>query len=481
MLLYGERIGAGVRAVVPPGDGSPEDDFPTRIQGAVFGYVRGQLLFSLIMGTSAGVVPVRPRRRSGSSPTARRYALAFGAFYGFAELIPYIGPAVGAFPPVIIALFSGDPLDALWLAIMFTALQQIEGHVVAPQRVRPRAAHQPAAGDLRAAARRAALRLPRRVHRAADRGDRCARRSSTCAATSRSSRGRAPAAVARRRGRDRGRRAARSAGAGVAPGVDAVCPACGTELGDADEAAIAACRRAVVDQRRSGVSQALRRAARAARASRSRPSRGERIAIIGPNGAGKTTLLQILAGVAAADAAARVVARPTDGRLGAAAAGALLEALGGREPAPVRAAGEGRRRRRRGRADARADRPARPRRRRGRQALGRQPPAGEHRRSACSRSPPVAAARRAVVVARPAPARAAVGRSSAASPRRGTTVVYSTHNVGEAERYADRVLVLADGELLFSGTPARARAAVGRREPRLRGAPSCASSTSAGH
>jgi ABC-2 type transport system ATP-binding protein len=37
---------------------------------------------------------------------------------------------------------------------------------------------------------------------------------------------------------------------------------------------------------------------------------------------------------------------------------------------------------------------------------------------------------------------------------RGTTVVYSTHNVAEAERYADRVLVLVDGELLFAGTPA---------------------------
>ena len=36
----------------------------------------------------------------------------------------------------------------------------------------------------------------------------------------------------------------------------------------------------------------------------------------------------------------------------------------------------------------------------------------------------------------------------------GTAVVYSTHDVGEAERYADRVLVLADGELLFTGTPA---------------------------
>jgi ABC-2 type transport system ATP-binding protein len=35
----------------------------------------------------------------------------------------------------------------------------------------------------------------------------------------------------------------------------------------------------------------------------------------------------------------------------------------------------------------------------------------------------------------------------------GTTVVFSTHNVSEAQRYADRVLVLADGRLLFDGTP----------------------------
>src|SRR5204863_5225241 len=60
------------------------------------------------------------------------YALFFGLFYGFAELIPYVGPAVGAFPPVVIAALSSEPLDAVWLAIFFTALQQIEGHVVAP-------------------------------------------------------------------------------------------------------------------------------------------------------------------------------------------------------------------------------------------------------------------------------------------------------------------------------------------------------------
>jgi ABC-2 type transport system ATP-binding protein len=43
----------------------------------------------------------------------------------------------------------------------------------------------------------------------------------------------------------------------------------------------------------------------------------------------------------------------------------------------------------------------------------------------------------------------------------GTTVVWTTHDVGEAERYAHRVLVLADGELLFSGTTAELEAEVG--------------------
>jgi ABC-2 type transport system ATP-binding protein len=44
---------------------------------------------------------------------------------------------------------------------------------------------------------------------------------------------------------------------------------------------------------------------------------------------------------------------------------------------------------------------------------------------------------------------------------RGRAVVFSTHNVGEAERYAARVLVLADGEVLFTGTPAALEQVVG--------------------
>ncbi len=45
--------------------------------------------------------------------------------------------------------------------------------------------------------------------------------------------------------------------------------------------------------------------------------------------------------------------------------------------------------------------------------------------------------------------------------QRGRCVVFSTHNVAEAERYAQRVIVLADGELLFSGSPQELARAAG--------------------
>ena len=43
----------------------------------------------------------------------------------------------------------------------------------------------------------------------------------------------------------------------------------------------------------------------------------------------------------------------------------------------------------------------------------------------------------------------------------GTTVLYATHNVQEAERYAQQVVVLADGERLFAGSPAELERVVG--------------------
>ena len=49
---------------------------------------------------------------------------------------------------------------------------------------------------------------------------------------------------------------------------------------------------------------------------------------------------------------------------------------------------------------------------------------------------------------------------------RGTTVLFATHNVQEAERYGQRVVVLADGERLFAGSPRELEAVVGAGEER---------------
>jgi ABC-2 type transport system ATP-binding protein len=48
---------------------------------------------------------------------------------------------------------------------------------------------------------------------------------------------------------------------------------------------------------------------------------------------------------------------------------------------------------------------------------------------------------------------------------RGTTVIFSTHDIQEAERYGQRLLVLADGESLFDGNAEELREAVRREAP----------------
>jgi predicted PurR-regulated permease PerM len=134
LLIYGRQIGGLVRHIMPPGDGTPEDDYPLLVQRAVSGYVRGQLLFSLVMGASAAI-SLTIFGLIGIFPDGERYALFFGVFYGLMEFIPYIGPIIGPAPAVLLALFN-NPISAVWLLILFIALQQLEGHVVAPQMFR---------------------------------------------------------------------------------------------------------------------------------------------------------------------------------------------------------------------------------------------------------------------------------------------------------------------------------------------------------
>ena len=50
----------------------------------------------------------------------------------------------------------------------------------------------------------------------------------------------------------------------------------------------------------------------------------------------------------------------------------------------------------------------------------------------------------------------------------GTTVVFATHHIQEADRYASQLIVLADGERVFDGSPRELEQATGTTGPRLR-------------
>ncbi|MDP9346720.1 MAG: ABC transporter ATP-binding protein [Actinomycetota bacterium] len=185
---------------------------------------------------------------------------------------------------------------------------------------------------------------------------------------------------------------------------------------------------------------------------------GEVVAVIGPNGAGKTTLLSILAGLQAPDAG--TVSRPPGevgwvpqspavyGKLSVAENLRLFARL---EKVPDPGAAVGRMLDQTGLRDRAGD------------ELGTLSGGNRQRVNIA-----IGLLADPAVLLLDEP-------SSSLDPRQrerlwefvgtlaagGTAVVFSTHDVGEAERYAERLLVLADGEVLFTGSPAELDAEVG--------------------
>ena len=94
-------------------------------------YVKGQLALSVIIGASSGI-GLWILGMTGLMPNGGKYALLFGVWAGITELIPYVGPWLGAAPPVLYALVQ-HPLSALWVVLLFLGIQQLEGHVVVPK------------------------------------------------------------------------------------------------------------------------------------------------------------------------------------------------------------------------------------------------------------------------------------------------------------------------------------------------------------
>lgn len=192
---------------------------------------------------------------------------------------------------------------------------------------------------------------------------------------------------------------------------------------------------------------------------------GELVAIVGPNGAGKTTLLSIIAGILAPSAGAVT-------RAGGAGAGvgwgvgwapqqaalysklsvaenldlfARLERVADPDAAVARMLEQSGLRER---AGERAGRLSGGNRQRVNVAI------------ALIGDPPVLALDEPSASLDPAQ-RERLWDFVCGLARAGRTIVFSTHNVAEAQRHADRVIVLAGGRVLFDAPPAALLAQVG--------------------
>jgi len=128
MLLDMERLGRAIDRRFPPRAG--EVSLLRSLEMALASYVRGQAALSLIIGASAGI-GLWILAAVGLLPHAQQYALLFGAWVAVTEVIPYLGPWLGAIPPFVYALVV-HPISALWVALLFLGIHQIEGHVVVP-------------------------------------------------------------------------------------------------------------------------------------------------------------------------------------------------------------------------------------------------------------------------------------------------------------------------------------------------------------
>jgi predicted PurR-regulated permease PerM len=128
MLLDMQRLGRLVDRRFPPRPG--ERPLLRSIEHALASYVRGQVALSLIIGTSAGV-GLWALAALGLLPHGQQYALLFGAWVAVTEVIPYLGPWLGAIPAAIYALVV-HPLSAVWVLLLFLAIHQVEGHIVVP-------------------------------------------------------------------------------------------------------------------------------------------------------------------------------------------------------------------------------------------------------------------------------------------------------------------------------------------------------------
>jgi predicted PurR-regulated permease PerM len=86
-------------------------------------YIRAMLLQAIIIGVMAYIA---------LRILSVDYPIGLAIIAGFTEMIPIIGPIVGAVPAILVAL-ADDPIKALWVALAFLIIQQIENNLIVPK------------------------------------------------------------------------------------------------------------------------------------------------------------------------------------------------------------------------------------------------------------------------------------------------------------------------------------------------------------
>ncbi len=90
-------------------------------------WLRGQLALMLIVGSATTVA---------YTVIGLPNPLVLGVIAGLAEVIPLVGPALGAIPALISAFVNGGPTQAAIVVVVYVIIQVIEGHVLVPMVMR---------------------------------------------------------------------------------------------------------------------------------------------------------------------------------------------------------------------------------------------------------------------------------------------------------------------------------------------------------
>ncbi|MBC8075800.1 MAG: AI-2E family transporter [Chloroflexales bacterium] len=100
------------------------------LDGVFSKYIRGQLFLGVVVGAVAGAGLLVLSMLGIRVP----YILLLAIFAGLTELIPVVGPIIGAIPAVVLALFSDNPLVAVLAVVaLYAAIQQLENAVLVPR------------------------------------------------------------------------------------------------------------------------------------------------------------------------------------------------------------------------------------------------------------------------------------------------------------------------------------------------------------